>query len=188
DVIIDTQSFAGILAKVDSSGSPIWYRRYRVSTAISPDYAWNYLYDVDLMQNGDIVAVGSWVSTTSNGPLYVPQVGWILRVNSNGCMDNGDCGISGIDDKPSPTSSMQFRPVQIFPNPSNGIFNVNAMAQLPAATCIDVYDALGKKLLSQPIFFHSNLINLYHLANGVYFYKITNGLFTVEEGELVIQK
>ena len=185
----EAAGYNGVLAKVSKDGVPVWYHKYKVPTNLNPDYSWNYLNDIALLPNGDILAVGSWESAFSTSPLYFQQVGWIIRVHSDGCMDDGTCGITGIDEAPAKTESMNMqKPVQVFPNPSNGIFTVNAMMDLPYASTLKVFDELGRQLLTQPLLHRVNLVNLYYLPNGIYFYKIGNDFVNVDEGKMVIQK
>ena len=185
----EAAGYNGVLAKVSKDGVPLWLHKYKLPTGLNPDYSWNYLSDMAILPDGDILAVGSWESTTTTSPLYFDQVGWIIRVHSDGCMYDGSCGITGIEDEPTKTENRQMqKPVQVFPNPSNGIFTVNTMIDLPYGSTLKVFDELGRLLLTQPLLHKANLVNLYYLANGIYFYKITNGLVSVDEGKLVIEK
>lgn len=182
--------YHGVLSKVSKDGDIIWFHEYAVPIppGSNPNGLQNYLYDVDLLSNGDIVAAGSWYTSSINSPLYFQQVGWILRVDSNGCMEDGNCGLPTEIEGPPQNNFTKAEPIRIFPNPGNGIFTVNSAVDLPGATTIEVYDALGRKLLTQLLIAHNSLINLYHLPSGIYFYRIGNGLVNVAEGKFVIQK
>jgi hypothetical protein len=186
--INDSGLYKACLAKVSPSGSLIWYRNYMVPDGVTPDWSWNYLTDMTLLPNGDILAVGSWQNHNAANNLFFPQLGWIIRVDSNGCLNDSTCGVAGIGDEPPFAAQKQLPPIQIFPNPSNGTFTINAMVDLPAFTEIEVYDALGRKVRTQPLFHRANLLNLTNLSSGIYFYKIVCGLSEIDEGKLVIQK
>ena len=182
--------FRGVIAQVSMAGNLNWLREYSVPLPNGSDAngSQNYLYDVELMPNGDIVAVGSWQTSSINSPLYFQQVGWIIRVDSNGCMDNGNCGLeTKVQNIPEAEPGLHDI-VKIFPNPSKGIFIVSVQVDIPVGCTIEVYDALGCQLLAQPIFNHSNLVNLHHFPTGTYFYKVSNVGVVVSEGKLVIQK
>ena len=184
---INQTSPTGCLAKVNSNGDLQWYRKYIIPTGLNPDYSYSYLYNVGLLPCGDILAAGSWQNNGGNSPLGYQQVAWILRVDSNGCMEDGRCGLS-TDISSSPALQVAPEAIKVVPNPSNGIFTINALGPLPSATTIEIYDALGRKLHSQALFNCNSLVNLYYLPSGIYFYKVGNGLINVGEGKLIIQK
>jgi hypothetical protein len=189
--LVDTgfaAGFNGAIAKVNKEGHIEWFREYKVPTGLSLDNSYNYLYDIDLLPNGNIVAIGSWETSKVNSPLYFPQVGWILKLDSNGCMDNGDCGLTDISGPSQNNSEANQNPFQVFPNPSNGAFTVHANMDMPSFTQLEVYDAMGKKILTQPLFGRTSLINLYYLPAGIYFYRIGNDAVSFDKGKLVIQK
>lgn len=189
DIILCGQEVCGIpcgsgvvgkLTKIDKDGNLIWNRNYKgYNSPTDPSNDYNYLYDVDLMPTGDIIAVGT---CEGNATL---QYSWLLRVNSDGCMDDGTCGYTDIEEHGQPQNA---EPIRVYPNPSNGIFTVYANADLPPAACITVFDINGKQLLRQPFFNQANLLNLHHLPNGIYIYEIGNGLVKVYSGKLAIEK
>jgi hypothetical protein len=178
--------FYGCIAKINSTGQIQWYRSYQLTP---PNYVELHFYDVDLLQNGDIISVGSWESSNINvNPFGNYQVGCIIRVDSNGCMDNGSCGLTGIDEPPPQQQVRNLQPINIYPNPSNGIFTVSSTFNLPAFSSISIYGVTGQFITNQPLFSQVNLVNLCHLPNGIYFYEIGNGLTKVQSGKIVIQK
>ncbi|MDB5283292.1 MAG: hypothetical protein JWO06_2367 [Bacteroidota bacterium] len=179
--------YDGVIAKADSNGNLTFYRKYKMPTGLFPDYSWNYFNDLTLLPEGDILAVGSWEANNGN-PFAFPQLGLIIRVHSDGCMDDGSCGITDVNE-PLPTQPSQARtPIQIFPNPSNGSFVVNTLYDLPAFTEIEIYDAWGRKIRSQQLFGKATLLNLTNQPPGIYFYQIVNGLNKIANGSLVIVK
>ncbi|HLP49422.1 MAG TPA: T9SS type A sorting domain-containing protein [Chitinophagales bacterium] len=180
--------FNGCLAKISATGNLNWFRNYKVPTGLGLDNSHNWLYDIDLLPNEDIVAVGSWQWNSANSPLGLKQLGWLLRVNSDGCMDDGSCGVTDIDESAAEQEPVTLQPVVISPNPSDGVFAVNSTVTLPAATTIDFYDVNGKRLSSQMLLNQSTLVNLNHLPAGVYFYEVSNGITHVQSGKVLIQK
>ena len=180
--------FHGTLARVNKDGTRLWFRDYKVPTGLTIDGNENSLVSICTATNGDIAAVGTWASAYTISPLYFQEVGWILRVDSNGCLGDTSCGVTTDLNEPFGKIANGSDIIRVFPNPSNGVFTVNIMSGLPAATTIDVFDDLGRKLHTQLAFNHTNLVNLYHLPSGIYFYKVGNGLVNVGEGKLVIQK
>lgn len=173
------------LTKVSKDGTLEWMKTYRGITSTNMSGEYNILTDVDLMPNGDIVAVGECDGDTPDD--NIGQYGWIIRVHEDGCMDDGFCGYTDIEE-PKTKNEKPVEPVRFSPNPSQGIFSVYVQEELPPATTIQVYDLRGTLLTRQPLFGQANLLNLYSLPNGIYFYQIGNGLVKVQSGKLVIQK
>lgn len=74
--------------------------------------------------------------------------------------------------------------VIIYPNPSNGVYNVIVTQENTNANIV-ILDALGRVVLTEKLNALSNTINAEKLANGVYMYRIVNGNQTVKQGKLV---
>lgn len=96
--------------------------------------------------------------------------------------------ISKLDPTPpiltsiSPFSEMFFSGINIYPNPSSGIFTVN-LKNKTAETKICVYDVLGNCVLDKISVKNSNQeIDLSNQAKGIYFMEI------ISDGEKEVQK
>lgn len=59
----------------------------------------------------------------------------------------------------------------IFPNPNNGIFNIN---NVEATSSFEVYNVIGDKVFSSQLNKGNNAIDLSNLSNGSYFVKINS--------------
>ncbi|MDF2447727.1 MAG: hypothetical protein K0R26_231 [Bacteroidota bacterium] len=77
--------------------------------------------------------------------------------------------------------------INIYPNPTNGLLNVNVSSVLSGSTFIEVYDGLGKLALKENLTSDANTISLLKLEDGVYFFKIINNNETVKVGKVVKQ-
>lgn len=69
-------------------------------------------------------------------------------------------------------------PIKIYPNPNEGIFNVNFKGEEASNYSIEVIDILGKKVYSSAgiVLLNNNIeINLANLNTGTYFIKVVNG-------------
>jgi hypothetical protein len=95
-----SQGQGGWIVKTDSNGDTLWTRTYNPSS--SSDLFRNML----VMPNGDIVAVGF-----GRGENSTTQDGWILRVDSMGCLEEG-CWSVGIEELEEET-----RYFKAYPNP-----------------------------------------------------------------------
>ncbi|XMO85392.1 T9SS type A sorting domain-containing protein [Algibacter sp. AS12] len=68
--------------------------------------------------------------------------------------------------------------INIYPNPVNDVFTLSNVA----GSKISIYNILGKQILTSPIKQNSQLIDVSHLSNGVYFIKIN------KEGRVITKK
>jgi hypothetical protein len=59
---------------------------------------------------------------------------------------------------------------KIYPNPSNSIFTI----EIDKNALIEVYDLVGKQIVTKNIFTGTNTLDISSYENGVYFAKITN--------------
>lgn len=96
----DDNSQAGGLIKTDEHGDTLWTRTYNPSPLI------DRLLNMLVMPNGDIVMVGS-----GRAPGQTNQDGWILRVDSMGCLEEG-CHVVGMEELDKEASYFKA-----YPNP-----------------------------------------------------------------------
>ena len=177
----------GSLIKIDNSGNIIWAKEFRTSRFNSV-HDHHVLYDLDVLPNGDIVAVGE-INPQSGSE--IGQQGWLLRVDSNGCVvDSNWCGYDNIEIEPSYSSGAN-NILEIYPNPSSEIINLK-MSEFESLkigdTKIEIYDAMGRAILQQKIalsqeqpigFRHDSLgndlslqINISDFNTGLFFVRI----------------
>ena len=72
----------------------------------------------------------------------------------------------------------------IYPNPSNGSFNISWTKDQVAE--ISIIDADGKLLHKQDVYKGNNQMLLSHLSSGVYFYSISDEQGDLNQGKLII--
>jgi hypothetical protein len=118
-------SQAGWLIKTDENGDTLWTRTYDSSDLI------DYLRNMLVLPNGDIVMVGH-----GRAPGQTNQDGWILRVDSMGCLVEG-CGAVGIEEQ-LVIGNEQF---SIWPNPAENVLNI--VSQMKMET-VQLYDMQGR--------------------------------------------
>jgi hypothetical protein len=80
--------------------------------------------------------------------------------------------------------------VSIFPNPSNGSFNLS-LSNVNNKCGVEIYNMVGEKIYTEilPQTQSANIINLTGEPNGIYFYRVlkeTGGL--IGDGKLIIEK
>jgi hypothetical protein len=128
----DDGSQAGWLIKTDADGELIWSRTFNPSSFI------DFIRFMLVMPNGDIVMIGN-----GRAPNEVIQDGWILRVDSNGCLVEG-CYSVGIEELEEKTIL-----VDVWPNPVSDVLNIDFSihASFGRALEVTVVDVSGKEIL-----------------------------------------
>ncbi len=119
-------SQAGWLIKTDEDGDTLWTRTFNPS-----EDGTDYLRNMLVLPNGDIVMVGF-----GRGENSTTQDGWILRVDSMGCLLEG-CGAVGIEEQ-LVIGNEQF---SIWPNPAENVLNI--VSQMKMET-VQLYDMQGR--------------------------------------------
>ncbi|HVA97691.1 MAG TPA: T9SS type A sorting domain-containing protein, partial [Bacteroidia bacterium] len=77
--------------------------------------------------------------------------------------------------------------INVFPNPSNGIFNIVQKNNFQKQN-LEIYNLLGEKIISTTLNTSQTQINLSGKAKGIYFYKVVSeDGKNVSNGKLVVQ-
>lgn len=126
-------SQAGWLVKADENGDTLWTHIY------NPSNNTDLLRNMLVLDNGDIVMVGF-----GRGENSTNQDGWILRVDSLGCLMEG-CHTVGINEQ-LPTSNEQYL---VYPNPATDVLNVEGLDPSTALR-VTVVDFSGREILTTP--------------------------------------
>ena len=156
------------IVKLDSDGVVIWDRKYVGLPDTFP--TWNILTDIDIQPDGGLIAVGQ-CQRLINPDNLPPQVGWFLKLDSNGC-EIENCLLS------SPLTPEGGTAMQIYPNPTNGRFQVKLPEGMQGAV-LSVYDVAGKVLLSQEAKEEQIHIDVSAFGKGLYF-------VTAQKGERIL--
>jgi hypothetical protein len=147
-------SQAGWLIKTDANGDTIWTRTF--DEGIGTDYLRNMM----VMDNGDIVMVGF-----GRGENSTSQDGWILRVDSMGCVVE-NCFSVGVDELEVAEPS-----VSVYPNPNQGTFTVQVLLAATDEATMEVYNISGQLVYSKRLYPGSNRLQL-NVADGLYLYRV----------------
>ena len=100
--------FFGWIMKVTSSGDSLWYRRYDICEGEGSSHC---LYDVIQTADNGYIACGV---VYPQAPDTGSQDGWIIKVDSLGCVNPGDCWV-GIRAVPVTENGG----MSVFPNPAS---------------------------------------------------------------------
>lgn len=143
---------AGWVLKLSANGQLLWSKVY---TATNSNYVQNYLTDIDVLNDGSLVAVGDCVDN-SHTPA---QQGWVLKLDSNGC-ENSNCttGITSLTES-------GYR-LKIFPNPAGDFINVEYDGTIKGGV-FTVINSTGNKVLETKLPADGK-INVSSLMPGTY--------------------
>lgn len=148
-------SQAGWLVKADANGDTLWTRVYNASPYT------DLLRNMMLMPNGDILMVGF-----GRGENSTTQDGWILRVDSMGCVVE-NCFMVGIEE-----SEVQENVFNIYPNPATTELHFELRHMEKQDMQLLVHDMMGKEVWKSASINLSNssgyVIDVSTWAHGIY--------------------
>ena len=168
-------SQAGWLIKTDENGDTLWTRTYDSSDET------DYLRNMTVLPNGDIVMVGFGRPEGQTN-----QDGWILRVDSMGCLEEG-CWTVGIDDR-----TINERRFAIFPNPASDVVRVrfsDSSTGSSVGMTIRVFDGVGRRVWLQTLkqVQGDASVDVSGWAEGVYLITVTDEDGNISAERLVVQ-
>ena len=152
----------GCIFKFTLNGDSVWMRNYQALD--DPLYGdENILMDIGAMPDGGFVASGKSFAT-----LPTRKRGWVLRVDSNGCLTS-DC-ISNTKELENYTEIIAY------PNPSNDIINITNVSLIKNYELFNYNGNIIKRGNSFPI-------NIENYSNGFYFLKVIT-----KDNQIIMQK
>jgi subtilisin-like proprotein convertase family protein len=108
---------------------------------------------------------------------------WTLRIKDNGAGDGGAlvnwsmsmCSLTNIS---LSTNENKFENFALYPNPNNGSFNIQLLADVSNKIEVEVYDLSGRQIFNKSFenksIFNENIV-LDKIASGIYLVNIKNG-------------
>ncbi len=158
----------GLIIKLKPNGDTLWHRTYRIPwmNANGTDFE---IKDIRPTTDGGFIC---------GGVVYpaFPDTGsqdmWLLKIDSNGCVDTANCYISvGVANVPI----IEQQQLLIYPNPTNAVVTI----ELPYTTgkiaaTFRLLDVTGKEVLSKNITAFTTQLDVGWLPKGVYFYRYLN--------------
>ncbi len=166
----------GWIMKLDTDGTILWDRTYIAYERFGTH---SYLYDIDILPNGDLLACGELRFTTNVGITPIQQ-GWILRVDSNGCVVE-NC-ILGIDDRPQTTD---HRKIQVYPNPASGSVQMEVSSEMIGGE-VKVYDVHGRMVKEWRVASEKWQVDVSDWSKGMYVVVATKGEKTAR-GKMMVE-
>lgn len=164
----------GWYLKLNANGDSLAEHTYYYLRTCSDE---NLVDDVKQTSDGGFIMVGE--STDYCGGQAPTQRGWLVKIDSNGCIDPVTC-----DQQDTSTEVRQITAikdaVRVYPNPVRDNLQIG-YENIPDGE-IAVLDVTGRVLLKQKL---EHNISLKQLASGVYFYRITDKGMIIGQGKLI---
>jgi len=166
--------------KLNIDSTIIWENRI---LAVSRFGTQSFLYDINELPNGDLLACGELDYTYDVGITPIQQ-GWILRTDSNGCLlDQCWLGVNDI-------SPLDVISVKEYPNPATNeiIFETGDEGK---PTTITIYNLLGQKVMVSLSNHESKLDNPLKVETGlwqqgVYIWQARQDGYPVGQGKVEV--
>ena len=158
----DSSMLSGWIVKLTAAGNVVWNRTY---AGLKTSFSYNYLTDIDVLPDGSLIAVGQ----CQNSNQQPSQVGWFLKLDSNGCeIENCLVGIDELQPEPVVTPS-----IKLYPNPAQNSITIE-YTDVSEASKLIVVDALGVLIETKNLGETAGKLNLNTTAyqNGIYLARI----------------
>ena len=167
-------SQAGWLVKADMNGDTIWTRTYNPSDDI------DLLRNMLVMDNGDIVMVGF-----GEGDNSTTQDGWILRVDSMGCVVENCTGSVGADDD---LSTLHSEKLSIYPNPAINQLNISLNGIDAKESEVVIHDLMGKEIHRFVSVSDREIIDVSTWARGIYHCSLYSNQRLLQTEKLILMR
>ncbi|NNC95307.1 MAG: T9SS type A sorting domain-containing protein [Chitinophagales bacterium] len=171
----------GYIAKLNSKGQIVWERKY--TTRNFPHFSHQYyITDIHIMDNGDILTLGTAPSITDT--TRFDRDIWVMRLDSMGCLVPGCDTLVGLEEVSIVPQLM------IYPNPAKN--STKILLERPLQSRIEIYlfNNLGEKVLktnADPTTLDITL-NLESFQSGLYFVQIVSNEGVIGNGKVIVQK
>ena len=154
----------GLISKYDKNGNQKWIRYYHHPEVIKAIGSFHVLNSIVQTPDGGFAAAG-WLFPET--PDTGTQDTWVIKVDSFGCLVQG-CEVTSV-----PEINTTISALKIYPNPANDVLNINITpAENQQEFVLELYDILGKLVLTKTLYPQENTITVSHLKTGVYSYRI----------------
>ncbi|GIV28007.1 MAG: hypothetical protein KatS3mg027_1821 [Bacteroidia bacterium] len=162
-----------VISKINAAGQKVWHRN------INKFARDNYSRDIEKTSDGGFIIAGFGSEFLPNG-MYC-QEAWLCKVDSFGCLQQG-CELFDAIEEKSPTAQEELN---VYPNPSKGLFYIQSSQQIEN---IHIIDISGKKIFEQK----SNgtmqeTLSLSLPAEGLYLLQVqySNGTYKTKKIHLI---
>ena len=169
----------GTINVLNQNGDSLFYKEFYKELGSQ-----NYFRHVIQTQDKGYCFAGFLIPVFANGGTGTQDI-WLLKVDSNFCESALPCNsVVGISEPVALDGEFS-----LFPNPSNGILNIQFIAidELKSNLNVTITNSLGQTVLSEEVNKQNSALNIEHLSDGLYYVtvKTKNKTFTQK---IVVQK
>ncbi len=176
DVSHDHFTQLGWMLRLNEEGDSVWYREYLYLT--QPDEL-HYLFSAIPCSDNGFLACGSIFNSFTN-----PETdAWLLKVDSLGCVAEGDCWVGMTKDIVDQKINSGNSSILCTPNPALNTVNIKWTAE---ANALEVYTLQGVCIHSQQLERLSQFrLNTLNWLQGVYIVKIRTAAGDTNVGKFI---
>lgn len=170
----DAKSKAGLVC-LNSRGDIKWHKQYELpNNKLNVNFEDSELTDIDLLENGNINAVGnlSYIDITIPYNSGYCQDIYFLYTDSNGCIDPSNCTFTTVEEE-----LVMPNYFQVYPNPSRGYINFSTNISIASSAYIKIYNNLGQLLFEKEITNFTEEVDVSTLPKGLYILEIQSKEF-----------
>lgn len=109
-------------------------------------------------------------NTISVGPSTTTSYS-VVGKDAGGCVNSSSITVTVLSCVGMEEQNSELASVHIFPNPSNGIFQIS-LAEVSSNTQLEIYNSIGKLIMKETLSHEITSIDLQDYTNGFYFIKI----------------
>lgn len=156
------------IVKLGTQGNLIWERKYMGLWDTFP--TWNMLTDIDVLPDGGLIAVGQCQRIVNPNQL-LPQVGWFLKLDSNGC-ELENC-VVGID--PLLSEGGFNGEIDVYPNPFTEDLVIELQKEGIKEAAFTITTLMGQVVYHKEeinLVGNCKLLDLSYLPSGIYFVSV----------------
>ncbi|HRG90984.1 MAG TPA: T9SS type A sorting domain-containing protein, partial [Chitinophagales bacterium] len=173
----------GLVVKLNTQGSQLWQHDYRGVTRIGQQLEDNVLHDCEVLSDGSIIACG--VAQDNNDTF--PQQAWLLRINADGCLDDGFCGYTGLDEvKKEPREQTILK---VYPNPAKNSVTIQYVDVQEKSNLV-ITNIFGTQVDMLPLTEGNGklILNIGSYVSGMYLISVESLGRIAAKYKLVVQK
>jgi|GEM_PF-2224682 len=170
-----------LILKVSPDGEVIWRRQGCSGYYELNNWGENSTAGIVAMDDGGVMVNGLLFLYDSIPYFGKKWKGWMMRLDKDGCLAEGDCAVSSVWRQNFVDNSV----VKVWPNPGSGLFTFDGSMMSGAVREIAVLDSYGRyvKMIKNPNFEPDLQIDISAYPSGIYFFR-----YRTEEGKYGIVK
>ena len=169
-----------LLNRYNADGSLIWARKHLIPLDTPLLLSGASVDDLCYTEEKYFVIAG-YVGNNKAGAVAPKERGWLIKVDSNGCLGASDPQCWPLALKEPKVENT----IKIYPNPSNDFFEINNTNT--EKTTLKITDIVGKLVYQEVLPIGISQINARNWAAGLYFYNIYQANKLISNGKLLKQ-